>query len=113
MVIKTAIKPKGPSLPSKRPFGTLYEVAKLGLKSLGYYDQIKQYDPGYYLEKYRKRYSYKPRKRVTGIALQTRGFLKKAPYGYNKLGKTRSRRYCSSNERGESFANREGCYSTK
>ncbi len=89
LVIKTAYKPKGPNLPSKRPFGTAYELAKLGLKSLGWYDQVRQYDPGFYLDKFTKKYSYKPRKRLTGYTLSTRGFLKKTPPSYNKLGKTR------------------------
>ncbi len=95
MVIKTAVKPKGPSLPSKRPLGTLYEVAKLGLKSLGYYNEIKQYDPGFWVQKYRDRYSYKPRKRLTAYALQTRGFLKKAPFANRRFRKTRGRLYNS------------------
>ncbi len=60
MVIKTAVKPRGPSLPSKRPFGIFYEAAKQGLRTLGLYEDIKQYDPGYYYE----RYSYKTPKRV-------------------------------------------------
>ncbi len=66
MVIKTAVKPKGPKLPSKRPLGSLYQLGKLGLQSLGYYEDIKQYDPGYHLERFRDKYSYKPRKRLAG-----------------------------------------------
>ncbi len=77
LVIKTAVKPRGPSLPSKRPGQLIYETVKYGLKSMGIYDEVRQYDPGYYIEKYRKRYAYKPRKRITGYALQTRGFLQK------------------------------------
>ncbi len=95
MVIKTAVKPKRASLPSRRPFASVYELVKLGLKSQGYYQQIQKYDPGYYTEKYQKRYSYKPRKRITGYALQTRGFFKKAPFSYNKFRKTH-RRFCPS-----------------
>ncbi len=77
MVIVTAHKPKGPNLPSKRPFGTAYQVAKRGLQLSGYYDKydLRRFDPGYYQEKYIKKYTYKPRKRLTGYALQTRGFL--------------------------------------
>ncbi len=78
LVIKTAVKQRRPGLPSKRPFGTLYKIAKESLQYLGYYEDIKQYDPGYYFE----RYSYKPRKRLTGYAFQTKGFLrKKKRYG--------------------------------
>ncbi len=62
MVIKTAVKPKGPKLPSKRPFGSIYDIAKEFAKTYGYYEDIKQYDPGYYIDKY----TYKPRKRVAG-----------------------------------------------
>ncbi len=75
MVIKTAVKPKGPNLPSKRPLGTVYEAGKYVLKTLGYYEEFKQYDPGYYYEQYIQKYTYKPRKRLTGYALSTQGFL--------------------------------------
>ncbi len=40
----------------------MYEAGKAILKGAGYYEQIKQYDPGYYIEKY----TYKPHKRVAG-----------------------------------------------
>ncbi len=66
MVIKTAFKPKGPNLPSKRPLGSVYEAGKYALKSYGLYEDIKQYDPGYYIE----RYSYKTPKRVTSYIAQ-------------------------------------------
>ncbi len=77
MVIKTAVKPRGPSLPSKRPFGNIYQVIKTGLQSAGYYDKynLQRYDPDYLYEKYVGKYTYKPRKRLTGYALQTKGFL--------------------------------------
>ncbi len=80
MVIKTTVKQRGPTLPSKRPLGTFYELGKLGLKSLGYYEDIKQYDPGYHLERFSEKYSYKPGKRLTGYVSQTRGFLKKKKF---------------------------------
>ena len=68
LVIKTAYKPRGPSLPSRRPFSTLYQAGKAGLKYYGYYDkyQLQRYDPDYLYEKHVKRYTYKPRKRVAG-----------------------------------------------
>jgi len=62
MVIKTAVKTKRPGLPSKRPFGSVYELAKQSLQYYGYYEDIKKYDPGYYVEKY----TYKPHKRIAG-----------------------------------------------
>ncbi len=93
LVIKTAVKPRGPGLPSKRPFGHVYQAIKTGVQLSGYYDKydLRRYDPDYLYEKYVKRYTYKPRKRVTGYALSTKGFLKKTPTGHNKLGKTYSR----------------------
>ncbi len=68
MVIKTSYKTKRPSVPKKRPgkFGYIYETVKSGLQEFGYYDQIRKYDPGYYLDKY----SYKPRKRIAGLVGQ-------------------------------------------
>ncbi len=77
MVIKTVHKPKGPNLPSKKPFGTVYQAVKSGLQFYGYYDQIKQYDPGYYVEKY----TYKPQKRLSGYLGQTIHKKKNASYG--------------------------------
>ncbi len=66
MVIATTAKPKGPSLPSKRPFGIIYELAKEALQAYGYYEEFKQYDPGYYYETYVEKYKYAPRKRIAG-----------------------------------------------
>ena len=66
LVIVTATRRTKVSLPSKRPFSSVYELAKQASKTLGYYEDIKQYDPGYYFE----RYSYKPRKRLAGYAGQ-------------------------------------------
>ncbi len=99
LVIKTAVKPRGPGLPSKRPLSSLFEVGKQVTKSLGFYQEYElwRYDPDYLYEKTVGKYGYKPRKRVTGYALQTRGFLKKASTSYNKFGKARSRRYYSNN----------------
>ncbi len=80
MVIKTATRTKRPTIPGKRPFGTLYQVAKRSLQYYGYYEDIKQYDPGYHIERFQKRYSYKPGKRLTGYAYQTKGFLRKKKF---------------------------------
>ncbi len=79
LVIKTAFKPRGPNLPSKRPFGTIYQVAKAGLQLSGYYDKydLRRFDPDYLYKKHVERYTYKPGKRAIGYALQTKGFLRK------------------------------------
>ncbi len=66
MVIKTSINVKRPNITSKRPGGLIYETVKYGLQELGYYNQIRQYDPGFYFD----RYSYKPRKRIAGYVGQ-------------------------------------------
>ncbi len=92
LVIKTAFKPKGPNLPSKRPFGTVYQVVKKGLQYSGYYDRynLRRYDPDYLYEKYAKKYTYKPRKRVAGYLGQklhekkTRKLSSKRSYFYQK-----------------------------
>ncbi len=55
MVLKTGFDERRPNLPSKRPFGTMYQAVKLGLKEFGYYDQIRQYDPGYYFDQLNQR----------------------------------------------------------
>ncbi len=88
MVIKTGYKTRRPSLPKKRfgKFGYIYETIKFGSKELGYYNQIRQYDPGYYLDKY----SYKPRKRVAGY-LGQKIYESKTSTRNNKFGKTRNR----------------------
>ncbi len=64
MVIKTAVRQRRPTSPRPRlnPYGTGYQIAKQVSKSWGFYQDIKQYDPGYYVEKY----TYKPRKRIAG-----------------------------------------------
>ncbi len=95
LVIVTAHKPKGPNLPSKRPFGTVYEAAKYGLKASGYYKQynLERYDPDVLYKKHVGKYTYKPRKRVAGyvgqkihekksIKYSSRGFQQKL-YGGN------------------------------
>ncbi len=94
LVIKTAVKPSGPSLPSKRPFGTFYKIAKETLDYYGYYQQIKQYDPGYYFDKYK----YKPRKRVAGYLGQKlhekKKFRNTSYYNfYQKSSYNRNRNY--------------------
>ncbi len=93
LVIKTAIKPRGPSLPSKRPGQLIYETIKTGLKISGYYDEYElfRYDPDVLYERYAKKYTYKPRKRLTGYALQTQGFLRSKK-------KFRSRQYSQFNQ---------------
>ncbi len=60
MVIKTNINVKRPNITSKRPGGLIYETGKAILQYYGYYEDIKQYDPGFYQEKYK----YKTGKRV-------------------------------------------------
>ncbi len=79
LVIKTAFKPRGPNLPSRRPFGSIYQAGKKFVKYSGYYDKYElwRYDPDYLYEKYAKKYTYKPRKRLTGYVFQTKGFLQK------------------------------------
>ncbi len=67
LVIKTSLDVKRPNITSKRPGGLIYEIIKYGLNEYGYYDQIKQYDPGYYQEKYK----YKPVKRITSYVAQS------------------------------------------
>ncbi len=71
MVIKTGTTTKRPTIPGKKPFGVFYEAGKELLKAHGYYEDFKQYDPGYYAEKY----TYKPHKRVAGYLGQA--FYKK------------------------------------
>ncbi len=74
MVIKTATRQGSPTIPGKKPIRLLYEFGKQTLIAHGYYEDIKQYDPGYYIEKY----SYKPVKRIAGHAGQKiYGFPKK------------------------------------
>ncbi len=94
MAIKTAVKPRGPSLPSKRPLSSLFEIGKAISKSAGFYREYElwRYDPDYLYKKTIGKYTYKPRKRITGHALQTRGFLKKTPFSNSKFGKTYRRR---------------------
>ncbi len=80
MVIKTAYKPKGASLPSKRPFSSVYYAGRKALQYYGYYDKynLRRYDPEVYFEKYR----YKPLKRTAGYlgraihARKTRSILR-------------------------------------
>ncbi len=95
MVIKTAINVKRPGLPGKRPFGTIYEVIKYGFKSFGYYEDYKQYDPGYYIKRFQKKYSYKPRKRVAGHLGKILWSKPQNASTYSKFGKTYSRLYRS------------------
>ncbi len=79
MVLKTASKTKRPTSakPRLRSPGGIYETIKFGLQEFGYYDQIRQYDPGYYIDKY----TYKPRKRVAGyLGQKIYGFPKKIQY---------------------------------
>ncbi len=83
MVIVTAHKPKGPNLPSKRPFSSVYEAAKYGLKTSGYYQQydLERYDPDVLYKKHVGKYTYKPRKRLAGyVGQKIYGFPKKIKY---------------------------------
>ncbi len=88
LVIKTGYKTRRPGLPKKRPgkIGYVYETIKFGLKEFGHYNQIRKYDPGYYLDKY----SYKPRKRIAGY-LGQKIYESKTSSGNNKYRKTRNR----------------------
>ncbi len=95
MVIKTATKKTKVSLPSKRPGQLIYESAKYAAKAFGVYQDIKQYDPGYYFE----RYSYKTPKRVTSyIAGKLQKRFRKAKRRYvakrGQFYKERSRFQC-------------------
>ncbi len=84
MVIKTNIGVKRPNITSKRPGSLIYEIGKAGLQYYRYYEDIKQYDPGYYIEKYK----YKPAKRVTSYATQK---IQKTYDAYYKQHQKRSR----------------------
>ncbi len=83
MVIKTATKSKRPSLPSKRPFGSVVDIGRQVLKSYGYYQKfnLQRYDPQVYVDKY----TYKPRKRVAGYL--GKAIQSKTSTSYNKFGK--------------------------
>ncbi len=59
---KPKISPIG-TRPSKAGYVSgAYEVAKIGLKSYGYYQDVEPYLPDKYVDKY----TYKPHKRITG-----------------------------------------------
>ncbi len=72
LVIATGTKQRGPSLPSKRPFGSIYQAGKKTLQFYGYYDKYKleRYDPEHYYDEYIGKYTYKPRKRLAGYVGQ-------------------------------------------
>ncbi len=91
LVIKTAVKPSRPKLPSKRPLGAFYDIARQGLEISGLYSKynLQQYDPQVYVDKY----TYKPHKRVAGYL--GKKLWSKTKTSYNKLRKTRRRRYTS------------------
>ncbi len=80
MVLKSASRQKRPSLPGKRPFGSIYNLAREGLKYYGYYDKynLRQYDPQVYVDKY----TYKPQKRLSGYAWQLQKRLRSPKRGY-------------------------------
>ncbi len=88
MVIKTAIKPGRPKLPSKRPLGSALDFGRYVAKSMGYYQEynLQRYDPQVYFDKY----AYKPQKRVSGY-LGKKIHKSKTTSGNNKFGKARSR----------------------
>ncbi len=79
MVIKTAVVPRGPKLPSKRPGSAIIDLTREALKVSGYYNeyQLWRYDPDYLYQKHVGKYTYKPRKRVAG-------YLGKALHGQTK-----------------------------
>ena len=76
MVIKAATRQKRPKISGKKPFGTIYKLAREGLKYYGYYDKynLRQYDPQVYVDKY----TYKPHKRLVGYAGLSKRIRKKA-----------------------------------
>ncbi len=81
-MIVTAWDTKRPTSPKPgKPFGLAYELTKGTLDFYGYYKKydLKRFDPEYYYDKYVKKYTYKPRKRITGHALSTKGFLRETP----------------------------------
>ncbi len=90
MVIGTVSIQAKPKLPSKKPFGAIYDIAKEGLKQTKYWREygLERYDPDYYLDKY----TYKPRKRLAGYAgqkihgLPKKKFFKTRQF-YEKSGK--------------------------
>ncbi len=60
--------------PSRAAYGpAMYEIGKNIVKSYGYYQDIEQYLP----DKYVERYTYKPHKRAYGYARLSKGFLRK------------------------------------
>ncbi len=85
MVIKTVFRQRKPTSPkpSTKPFSAIYETVKFGLQEFGYYDQIRQYDPGWYFEKYK----YKTGKRVTSKIAQTLLSKKKFSKSYRQFHK--------------------------
>ncbi len=91
MVIKTAVKQSRPKLPSKKPFGAIYDIARQGLEISGLYSKynLQQYDPQVYVDKY----TYKPHKRVAGYL--GKKLWSKTKTSNNKFRKTRRRRYTS------------------
>ena len=99
MVIVTGYKQKGAKLPSKRPFGAVYDIAREGLKYYGYYDKynLRQYDPQVYVDKY----TYKPHKRVAGklgqILYGTQKKQNRFRTSSRKLYEKRSKRYILDN----------------
>ncbi len=58
--------------------GPAYQGFKAVARTYGFYKDIKPYLPEEIIKKYTGKYKYKPRKRLTAYAFQTRGFLKKS-----------------------------------
>ncbi len=87
-MIVTQSKQRTPSLPSKKPFGIIYEGIKQGLKTAGLYQEygLERFDPEVLHQKYIGKYYYKPRKRVAGYAGQKL-------WSKKKLHATRNKQY--------------------
>ncbi len=73
MVIQTSVKVKRPTSPkpTTSPYAPAFEIIKAATEWSGYYDDYFQYlDPDWYYDKYVKKYTYAPRKRVAGYVGQ-------------------------------------------
>ncbi len=99
-------RPTSPK-PSGKPYGAIYETVRTGLDIAGIYDEydLSQYDPQYYYDKYVKKYTYKPRKRLTGYALQTKGFLREKIHANRSYGFQQEQRESTSGWYSRSNAN--------
>jgi len=98
--LKTATRQKRVSIPGKKPFGTIYNLARRGIKYSGYYDKynLRQYDPQVYVDKY----TYKPRKRIAGyLGQKLHGKKKKFRSSRNSYFYKEPDQFCNWNFRNE------------